>query len=118
MIGDTNLFFAGEEGTLVAEAEIMIAEPWARGRKCGWMAMLLMLLYGITHLNVKQYVVKIGLHNDKSIRMFTNMGFVQTSVSEVFKEITMNKLVDDLWISWLKSSTEPFSIVLDETSNF
>lgn len=110
MIGDTNLFFSGEEDTMVAEAEIMIAEPWARGKKCGWMAMLLMLLYGITYLNVKQYVVKIALDNEISIKMFSNMGFVQTSVSAVFEEITMNKLVDDAWISWLRTCTEPFSV--------
>lgn len=117
MVGDTNLFFAGDGGTMVAEAEIMIAEPLARGKRYGWMAMLLMLLYGINYLDVKQYVVKIALDNEISIKMFTNMGFLQTSVSNVFQEITMNKLVDDTWISWLRSCTEPFSVVENDSDN-
>jgi hypothetical protein len=47
MIGDTNIFFNKNElGQLVGEAEIMIAEKWARGQKRGWEAMLLMMKYG------------------------------------------------------------------------
>lgn len=113
MVGDTNLFFANEADRVVAEAEIMIAEPWARGKKLGWNAMILMLLYGIMELNVKQYLVKIGLDNNVSIKMFANMGFVETSVSQVFQEITMNKIVDDMWISWLNQSAKAFDIIKD-----
>lgn len=111
MIGDTNLFFSNAEANVVAEAEIMVAEPWARGNRCGWMAMLLMLLYGVLKLDVKQYVVKIGLKNDISVRMFSNMGFLQTSMSTVFQEVTMDKLVDDTWVAWLKKSTEPYNVI-------
>lgn len=110
MIGDTNLFFSNLDANVVAEAEIMIAEPWARGRKCGWHAMLLMLLYGVTYLNVKEFVVKISLHNDVSVKMFSNMGFIQTSVSSVFEEVTMNKIVDQIWVDWLKQSVGLFEI--------
>lgn len=111
MIGDTNLFFSNDDDRVVAEAEIMIAEPPARGKRRGWNAMLLMLLYGITYLNVKQYVVKISLDNEVSIKMFKNMGFIETSVSQVFAEVTMNKLVDDSWIKWIRICTEPFTII-------
>lgn len=110
MIGDTNLFFANADDRLCAEAEIMIAEEWARGRKCGWEAMLLMLLYGITHLSVKQYIVKVSFTNEISIRMFSNMGFVEISKSEFFQEVTLSKIVDDLWIIWLKTSLGNFQI--------
>lgn len=110
MIGDTNLFFCNLDANVVAEAEIMIAEPWARGKKCGWHAMLLMLLYGITNLDVKEFVVKISLHNDISITMFSNMGFIRTSVSSVFQEVTMNKIVDTTWVDWLKQSVGPFEV--------
>lgn len=110
MIGDTNLFFANSDDNLCAEAEIMIAEPWARGRKCGWEAMLLMLFYGITYLNVKQFIVKVSYINEISIRMFSNMGFSEISRSDVFHEITMCKIVDDLWITWLKKSLGNFEI--------
>ncbi|KAH8279992.1 hypothetical protein KR054_011198, partial [Drosophila jambulina] len=48
MVGDTNLFLhpdPEDEDQQVAEAEIMIAEPAARGRGYGREAMLLMLKY-------------------------------------------------------------------------
>lgn len=45
MIGDTNLFLS-DDHLHQAEAEIMIAEESARGKKRGWEAMLLMLRYG------------------------------------------------------------------------
>lgn len=116
MIGDTNLFFSNLDSNVVAEAEIMIAEPWARGRRCGWHAMLLMLLYGITYLNVKEFVVKISLQNDVSIKMFSNMGFIQTSVSTVFEEVTMNKIVDDVWLCWLKQTVGQFEVIIEDKS--
>lgn len=46
MVGDTNFFFS-DDTRHQAEAEIMIAEEWARGNKRGWEAMLLMLRYGL-----------------------------------------------------------------------
>jgi len=110
MIGDTNLFFATSEDRLVAEAEIMIAEPSARRRKCGWEAMLLMLMYAIVYLEVKQFVVKISFDNVPSISMFKNLGFVELGRCKVFKEITFCKLVDDTWKMWIQSSLEDFHI--------
>ncbi|CAG9761750.1 unnamed protein product [Ceutorhynchus assimilis] len=110
MIGDTNLFFATPEDRICAEAEIMIAELWARGKKCGWEAMLLMFLYSITHLEVKQFVVKITLDNVPSISMFTKIGFIEVSKSEVFQEATFSKLVDEDWIKWLHENLESFII--------
>ena len=41
MVGDTNLFL--QEDTTCAEAEIMVAEPEARGKRVGWESLLLML---------------------------------------------------------------------------
>ncbi|KAJ8943603.1 hypothetical protein NQ318_006605 [Aromia moschata] len=102
MIGDTNLFFANAEDRICAEAEIMIAEEWARGRRCGWEAMLHMFIYGIDYLGVKQYVVKISYINTASVNMFRNMGFVEISRSNVFQEITFSKIVDSTWITWIK----------------
>lgn len=116
MIGDTNLFFCNFDANVVAEAEIMIAEPWARGRKCGWQAMLLMLLYGINYLGIKEFVVKISLHNEISIRMFSNMGFIQISVSSVFEEVTMNKIVDKTWVDWLTQTVGIFDVIEENKS--
>lgn len=110
MIGDTNLFFATPEDRLCAEAEIMIAEPWARGKKCGWEAMLLMFWYAIMYLEVKQFVVKISFDNVPSINMFTNMGFIEMSRSEVFQEITLSRLVDENWKKWIQVTLGDFQI--------
>lgn len=47
MIGDTNIFFhKNDDGQLVGETEIMVAEKTARGGGRGWEAMLLMIHYG------------------------------------------------------------------------
>ena len=113
MIGDTNLFFANAEDRLCAEAEIMVAEPWARGKKCGSEAMFLMFLYGVETLGVKQFVVKIGDDNDISIHMFRNCGFVEVSRSSVFNEITFSKIVDGEWIMWLKQNVGGYEVVSD-----
>ncbi|EEZ99544.1 N-acetyltransferase 9-like protein [Tribolium castaneum] len=115
MIGDTNLFFANADDRICAEAEIMIAEQWARGRKCGSEAMLLMFLYGIETLGVKEFVVKISDDNDVSIHMFKSCGFIETGRSEIFKEITFSKIVDETWIAWLKSTVGDYEVVENKT---
>lgn len=114
MVGDTNLFFSNESDRMVAEAEIMIAEEDARGKHYGLQAMLLMFWYGITYLNVQQFVVKILLNNTVSIKMFEKIGFVETSRSSVFNEITLNKVVDNDWITWLKVKVGQFEIINTE----
>ncbi|XP_018793101.1 PREDICTED: N-acetyltransferase 9-like protein [Bactrocera latifrons] len=108
LVGDTNLFLRvedGGEGTdssyQVAEAEIMIAEPEARSKGCGWEAMLLLLKYALRNLNIKQFEVKIGTKNAKSLRMFSKMHFKEVSRSAVFEEITMVLMIDEEWIKWL-----------------
>ncbi|CAH1104351.1 unnamed protein product [Psylliodes chrysocephalus] len=110
MIGDTNLFFGNADDRLCAEAEIMIAEEWARRRKCGWEAMLLMMLYGIDNLGVKQYIVKISYLNPISMKMFENMGFVEVSRCDIFQEITLSKLVDQMWITWIRMTLGDFKV--------
>lgn len=110
MIGDTNLFFTSEASNICAEAEIMIAEETARGKKCGWEAMILMLLYAITNLNVKEFISKISYDNEISRNMFTNMGFTEMCRNDVFQEVTYCKPVDNLWTSWLRTAIGPFQV--------
>lgn len=117
MIGDTNLFFASAEDRVVAEAEIMVAEPSARGQHLGWEAMILMFLYGIHHLHVKQFVVKVSEDNQVSLNMFEKIGFVETSRSQIFKEITLNKVVDDGWLKWLETTAHSYSITSDSNNS-
>ena len=85
MVGDTNLFISAEGE---AEAEIMIAEQEARGKKMGWEAMMLMLRYGVEMLNISRFEVKIKTDNVASVKMFSKLGFEEESRSEVFNEIT------------------------------
>lgn len=116
MVGDTNLFLSRQDdGTLLGEIEIMIAESSARGRGFGWEATLLMLKYSLEFLKIHSFVAKIGLDNDKSIRMFQKLKFQEESRSSVFNEITLQRPCDDQWQSWLttelttaKLRIEPF----------
>nr|XP_022905444.1 N-acetyltransferase 9-like protein isoform X2 [Onthophagus taurus] len=87
---------------IAAEAEIMIAEEWARGKHCGIEAMAIMLWYGIEQLDVKHFLVRILDDNVASIKLFEKLGFIQTVRSEAFKEVTMEKVVDLVFIEFLK----------------
>ncbi|KAL3285091.1 hypothetical protein HHI36_019215 [Cryptolaemus montrouzieri] len=113
MIGDTNLFFESSNSRLCAEAEIMIAEDSSRGKKKGWEAMLHMLLYGIKYIHVKQFVVKISTSNKISINMFLKMDFIQTNISEIFDEVTLEKIVDAKWIEWIETQLPVHEVMND-----
>lgn len=104
LIGDTNLFLCDDpEGRKVAEAEIMIADKNYQGQRLGWEAMLLMLDYGVSKLKIEEYIVKIGDSNEKSINMFKKMQFDESARSDVFKEVTMRRIVSNEWCAWLQS---------------
>lgn len=105
MIGDTNLYFNELYDDHSAECEIMIAEEKARGRKLGWQAITTMLYYGIKELGVLKYTAKIKIDNEKSIKMFTKLGFAEISRSKYFKEITLEKNITDNWLNWLQTET-------------
>ncbi|KAJ1523030.1 hypothetical protein ONE63_002161 [Megalurothrips usitatus] len=92
-----------------AEAEIMIAERNARGKKHGWEAMLLMLRYGVEELNIKVYEAKIKFDNTASIKMFSKIGFFEASRSEVFAETTFQATVTEDWIQWLRKETDGYN---------
>lgn len=101
MIGDTNIFIINSE-IGIGEIEIMIAEKTARGKKLGWEAVILMLIYSIKHIKQKVFEAKILLENTISIEMFKKLGFVEKTRSEVFQEITLEKEVCDSWLKWLE----------------
>ncbi|XP_026764698.1 alpha/beta-tubulin-N-acetyltransferase 9 [Galleria mellonella] len=102
MIGDTNIFVTDKEN-YIGEIEIMIAEESARGKKLGWEAVILMLIYGIKYINLKMYEAKISLSNIISIQMFKKLGFSEKSKSEIFQEVTLQKEVTKEWIVWLEN---------------
>lgn len=92
MAGDVNLFFNDSQQE-VAEIEIMIAEPSCRRCGLGREALLIMMSYGVTFLGIQKYVAKIGCGNEPSLALFRKLGFVEISVSEVFKEVTLERYV-------------------------
>uniref|UniRef100_A0A1E1W4X0 N-acetyltransferase domain-containing protein n=1 Tax=Pectinophora gossypiella TaxID=13191 RepID=A0A1E1W4X0_PECGO len=100
MIGDTNIFIVDRE-LEIGEIEIMLAEETARGKKLGWEAVILMLLYGIKHIHLKMFEAKISFSNEISITMFKKLGFEEKSRSDVFQEVTLQKKVTEEWIEWL-----------------
>lgn len=122
MIGDTNLFInqdyflngSDDERTqqdlVVAEAEIMIADPAARGKGFGKEALLLMLKYGQRELGVQEFVSKIGYDNISSQNLFSKLKFEEQSRSDVFQEIAYKLTVDEDWIQWLDNEVTSYTI--------
>lgn len=89
MIGDVNLFFNNVDNKSEAELEVMIAETSYRGQGLGKEAVVVMMFYGYTCLNVSVFSVKIGFSNAASIKLFTKLGFTEVSKSDVFQEVTL-----------------------------
>jgi len=71
MVGDVNLFFNDQDNDLsIAEIEIMIAEPTARGRGMGKEGVGMMMQYAVEALGVTRFYCKISEENEASLRMF------------------------------------------------
>lgn len=90
MVGDVNFYLLdSEEGSAVAEIEIMIAEIAARGRGFGKEASLVMMKFGHEMVQIARFEAKIKMCNLKSQRLFTGyFGFAECSRSTAFEEIT------------------------------
>ncbi|KAH8407964.1 hypothetical protein KR222_005411 [Zaprionus bogoriensis] len=112
MVGDTNLFLRSEEqdeeeqveeqqAQLVAEAEIMIAAPEARGKGLGREAMLLMLKYAQAQLPIARFEAKIDMDNAISLRLFESFQFEELRRVEVFHEVTLQRTLTPAWVQWL-----------------
>lgn len=110
MVGDTNLFLRTDEeeeqaeGTsqqIIAEAEIMIASPEARGKGFGREAMLLMFKYAYVHLPVTKFEAKIDMENSVSLRLFDSFQFNEVRRVEVFHEVTLERPLTNDWLHWL-----------------
>ncbi|XP_050353726.1 LOW QUALITY PROTEIN: alpha/beta-tubulin-N-acetyltransferase 9 [Nymphalis io] len=100
MIGDTNIFITDKDNS-IGEIEIMIAEKSALGKKNGWESVIIMMLYGIKYIKIKTFEAKISYSNYTSINMFKKLGFVEKSRSDMFEEITFQKIVTEDWEKWL-----------------
>lgn len=96
MVGDVNLFFNDVDNAQAAEVEVMIAEERARGNGLGIEAVILMMAYAYSSLKTRKFSAKIGDANHASLSMFgTRLGFEFASRSEVFRETTLELLVDN-----------------------
>lgn len=110
MVGDTNLFlhFDPDTDQQVAEAEIMIAEPSARGKGFGREAMLMMLKYAQSQSQLKldKFEAKIDMQNTTSLHLFESFRFAETRRGEVFQEITLERPITPEWTSWLDQQVQ------------
>jgi RimJ/RimL family protein N-acetyltransferase len=125
MIGDVNLFISDVDEAEDAdserkpertnidganrkkgELEIMIAEPSARRKGYASQALKLMICYAMQELNLgpEDFLVKIGMDNAASIRMFENLGFSIVKRVEVFQEVEMRVVTRISQFKWLMDS--------------
>ncbi|KAG6572242.1 N-acetyltransferase 9, partial [Cucurbita argyrosperma subsp. sororia] len=89
MVGDVNLYMNDLDDSLLAEIEIMIAEPKSRGKGLGKESVLMMMAYAVKNLGIHIFRAKIGESNEGSLSLFKKLGFEETSYSEIFKEVTL-----------------------------
>ncbi|KAI4340992.1 hypothetical protein MLD38_025774 [Melastoma candidum] len=89
MVGDVNVYMNDVDDSKVAEVEIMIAEPKSRGKGLGKESVLMMMAFAVKNFGMRSFCVKIGDSNTASLSLFRNLGFEDSSYSEVFKEVTL-----------------------------
>ncbi|XP_072977279.1 GCN5-related N-acetyltransferase 9 isoform X2 [Typha angustifolia] len=96
MVGDVNIYMNDPDDQQVAEIEIMIAEPKSRGKGLGEESVLMMMVYAVETYGIQTFRAKIGESNTSSLKLFRKLGFLDSSYSEVFKEVTLELPVTEL----------------------
>lgn len=89
MVGDVNIFMNDSDDSQIAEVEIMIAEPKSRGKGLAKESILVMMAFAVENLGIHKFRAKIGESNEASLNLFKKLGFMETSRSEIFKEVTL-----------------------------
>ncbi|KAL3714626.1 hypothetical protein ACJRO7_006517 [Eucalyptus globulus] len=89
MVGDVNIYMNDLDDPQMAEIEIMIAEPKSRGKGLGKESVLMMMAFAMKNFGIHTFRAKIGESNRASLHMFQKLGFVESSYSEIFKEVTL-----------------------------
>ncbi|KAF8940512.1 N-acetyltransferase 9 [Haplosporangium gracile] len=113
MVGDVNLFFNDHDDPHSAEIEIMIA---GKRKGMGLEALRMMMTYAYQSLGTKRITAKISTENKGSIQLFlTQLGFVQISYSQIFEEVTLERVLTVSGSS-LSSSTTFAPSVLSEVN--
>lgn len=107
MIGDVNIFIDSHDDDQ-AEIEVMIAEKSHRAQGKGKEAVLMMIRFASEVIGVKTFIAKIKYDNINSQNMFLNLGFNETSKSDVFKEIQYNLAINNESFGIIKTKTSIF----------
>lgn len=102
MAGDVNLHLLdaeaedlGEPSAVVAELEVMVAEPESRRKGIATDALRLMMAYARLHLRVQVFVAKVLDTNTPSVELFENvLGFQVYRRVKAFGEVHMKLGVD------------------------
>jgi len=109
MAGDVNAFFTAwdaesdqpaeqahaAEAPLLAEVELMVAEPSQRRRGLGKQAMLLFMQYVAERVpRVCAFCAKIGEDNAPSLRLFEALGFREHKRLTVFQQVELRLSLD------------------------
>ncbi|XLR42645.1 hypothetical protein S83_027305 [Arachis hypogaea] len=68
----------------------------SRGKGLGKESVLIMMAFSIESLGINVFRVKIGESNEASLNLFKKLGFVQTSYSNIFREVTLEWQVSEL----------------------
>ncbi len=70
MAGDVNLFLNDRDDSSVAEIEVMIAEEKYRRKGFATEALISMMQYGVSKLNINRFYAKIHRSNSGSLALF------------------------------------------------
>ncbi|XP_054715955.1 N-acetyltransferase 9-like protein isoform X2 [Uloborus diversus] len=85
-------------------------DPVHRCKGKGREALLLMMRYGVDVLNVDKFIAKIKANNERSLKLFESIGFVQIGKSEIFQEIETVCNVTETWKMKLMTEAKSFQI--------
>ena len=81
--------FTDPSDPLLGEIEVMIACEESRGRGLGKEIVLAMMKFAKEILGTKRLIARIKFDNEPSQKLFKRLGFVESSRSEFFREITL-----------------------------
>lgn len=97
----------------MGEFNVMIAEKEYRRKGYGYYTVLLVLMWAIRYLKLKEFFVKIKETNTASIKMFEKIGFKFVNYSKYFKENEYRLKVDnELSKRWIQELGMPIKMYL------
>ncbi|TDH66763.1 hypothetical protein CCR75_002150 [Bremia lactucae] len=117
MAGDVNLFFNDYDDPCACEVEIMIAESKYRRKGFAEEAVMLMMAYATSTLNVTRFFCKILETNYASIQLFEKLGFVKYNYVAAFKQIEMELITKDKHVQLVDAVIKSADIQIPQKSS-